>query len=95
MKSLCFIRSQPVAHNILYHWLMLSTYYTGRLEARLKSGEFLDVEVLKADIDTIILDNTEGGINLEDATDFDDEVGENGEIDIGEIVAQYLSLEIF
>ena len=95
MKLLCFIRLQLILDNIVYHSLMLSTYHTGRLEARLKSGEFLDVEVLKADVDTLILDNTEGGINLEDATDFDDEVGENGEIDIGEIVAQYLSLEIF
>ena len=70
-------------------------YQIGRLEARLKSGEYLDVEVLKADIDTVILDNTEDKISLEDATDFDDEVGEDGEIDIGEIVAQYFSMEVF
>ena len=70
-------------------------YHIGRLEARLKSGEYLDVEVLKADIDTVILDNTEDKISLEDATDFDDEVGEDGEIDIGEIVAQYFSMEVF
>ena len=70
-------------------------YHIGRLEARLRSGEYLDVEVLKADIDTVILDNTEDKISLEDATDFDDEVGEDGEIDIGEIVAQYFSMEVF
>ena len=69
-------------------------YHIGRLEARLRSGEYLDVEVLKADIDTVILDNTEDKISLEDATDFDDEVGEDGEIDIGEIVAQYFSMEV-
>ena len=69
--------------------------WAGCLEARLKSGEFLDVEVLKADIDTAILDNVDGSISFEDATDFDDEVGANGEIDIGEVVAQYLSLEAF
>ena len=67
----------------------------GKLVARLKSGEYLNEEVLEADIDTVILDNTDDSITFQEATEFDDEVGENGEIDIGEIVAQYLSMEVF
>ena len=67
----------------------------GKLEARLKSGEYLNEEVLKAGIDTVILDNADDSITFLEATEFDDEVGENGQVDIGEIVAQYLSMEVF
>jgi len=68
----------------------------GKLEARIKSGEFMDPDVISSDFDTLILDDSSGtaGMALEDALDYDDEVV-NGEIDLGEIVAQYLSLEQF
>jgi hypothetical protein len=68
----------------------------GELEAHVKAGELLDADVIKSEFDTILLDNTNGaGISIEDATDYDEEVGPNGEIDVGEIASQYLSLEIF
>ena len=35
------------------------------------------------------------GVTIEEATDFDDEVDSNGDIDLGEIAAQYLSLEYY
>lgn len=68
----------------------------GKLEARIKAGEFLDPEVIISDFDTVVLDDSSGtaGMSLEDALDYDDEVV-NGEIDLGEIVTQYLSLEQF
>ena len=56
----------------------------------------MDPDVISSDFDTLILDDSSGtaGMALEDALDYDDEVV-NGEIDLGEIVAQYLSLEQF
>ena len=75
----------------------MSITVTGTLEARIKAGEFLDAETIVCDFDTLILDNQEGkgGMSIEDATDFDEEVGADGSIDIGEIVAQYLCMELF
>ena len=35
------------------------------------------------------------GVSFEEATDYDDQVNENGDIDIGEIASQYLCLELF
>ena len=32
---------------------------------------------------------------FEEAMDYDDEIGTDGDIDIGEIASQYLSLELF
>jgi hypothetical protein len=34
-------------------------------------------------------------LNLDDEMDYDDEVDTNGNIDIGEIAAQYLALELY
>lgn len=34
-------------------------------------------------------------LNLDDEMDYDDEVDGNGNIDIGEIAAQYLALELY
>lgn len=35
------------------------------------------------------------GISFDEEMDFDDEVDKNGNIDLGEIAAQYLCLEMF
>ena len=75
----------------------VSITVTGNLEAHIKSGEYLDPEIIISDFDTLILDTSTGnaGISIEEATDYDDEVSPTGEIDVGEIVSQYLSLELF
>lgn len=44
---------------------------------------------------TTALNNTYTGVSFDTDMDYDDEVDSNGDIDIGEIAAQYLSLEIF
>lgn len=69
----------------------------GKLEARIKSGEYLEIESVTSDFETSILDNSmkNAGVTIEEATDFDDEVDSNGDIDLGEIAAQYLSLEYY
>ncbi|KAJ1438515.1 hypothetical protein B484DRAFT_392269 [Ochromonadaceae sp. CCMP2298] len=72
-----------------------SVLVVGSIEAHVKSGEMMDVEVLRSDFDTLLLNNEGGDLNIEDETDFDDEVGPGGEIDIGEIAAQYLALEMY
>jgi hypothetical protein len=68
----------------------------GVFEAHIKDGEELDAFVVNSEFDTLILDGaTANKISFEENTDYDDEVGENGELDIGEITAQYLSMELF
>jgi hypothetical protein len=52
------------------------------------------IERIKSSFDTLILDRSDNGLSIEEATEYDDQVGEGGEIDIGEIASQYLSLEI-
>ena len=56
-------------------------------------------QTIESDFDTLLLDNLsdssiESRISIEDATDYDEEIGPNGEIDIGEIASQYLSMEL-
>jgi hypothetical protein len=36
-----------------------------------------------------------GGASFDEEMDYDDEVDKNGNIDLGEIASQYLSLELF
>ena len=69
----------------------------GVLEAHVKYSDFIsEHEVITADFETLILDSiTSANLNFEEATEYDDEVGPNGDIDIGEISAQYLALELF
>lgn len=79
----------------------VSIFVAGALEAHIgiQAGEFSDTQVLTGDFETILLNNYNAGsdmqINLDDATDFDDEVGPNGDIDIGEIASQYFALEMY
>ena len=68
----------------------------GVLAAQIKDGEELDPYDVNCDFDTLVLDNSSGaGISFEEATDYDDEIGPSGDLDIGEITAQYLSMELF
>ena len=70
---------------------------TGTIAATVYNGDIFPADYVVGEFDTIILDNSSisDKISIEDAVDYDDEVGANGDIDIGEIAAQYLSLEVF
>lgn len=69
----------------------------GTLEAHMKGGDIMPLEVITSEFDTMILDNTGAstGVSLDEAMDYDEEVDKDGNIDLGEIAAQYLSLELF
>lgn len=71
----------------------------GTIEARITASTLLPPQEVQADFDTLVLDNLSSGkvsgLTFEDATDYDEEIGSNGDIDIGEIAAQYFSLELF
>ena len=61
-----------------------------------------DFEVIQANFNTILLNQFDQPVTdksirlrLEDETIYDDEVSDNGNIDIGEISAQYLGMEIY
>lgn len=76
-----------------------SIQVTGTFEAHLKIAELVDPEVIREDFDTLLLDNSGAmpgseSLSFEDNMDFDDEIGSDGAIDIGEIAAQYFSLEM-
>ena len=67
----------------------------GVFEAHLKVAELVEAEVIKEEFETLLLDNSDGGdVSFDDNMDYDDEVGSDGSIDIGEIAAQYFSLEM-
>ena len=74
-----------------------SIIVTGDIEAHIKGGELMEPEVLEGDFETLLLDNTGSlnGVSFDEAMDYDDEVDKDGNIDLGEIAAQYLSLELF
>ena len=60
----------------------------------------MPVEIIKSDFDTLLLDNSGpsaalGANDINELLDYDDEIGSDGNIDLGEISAQYLSLELF
>lgn len=69
----------------------------GKLEAHIQAGEFNDIEILTAEFDTLVLNNygAAEAIDLDEAADYDDEVSPTGDIDIGEVAAQYLALELY
>ena len=75
-----------------------SILVSGKYEAHISYGEHLGSIHICNNFETKVLHNM-GGMNgvhvsFEEATDFDDEVEENGNLDIGEISAQYLSFEL-
>jgi hypothetical protein len=51
-----------------------SVFVVGSIEAHIKSGELMEVEVIRADFDTLLLNNERSEFNIEDEVDFDDEV---------------------
>ena len=55
-----------------------------------KLNKFLD-----AFPDSLFYNNIFTGVSFDEEMDYDDEVDKNGNIDLGEIAAQYLSLEMF
>lgn len=70
---------------------------TGQFEGRVNYGKLSSVDSITGEFETLLLNNAEGsgsGMRLDDAEDYDDEVGAGGNIDIGEISAQYFSLEL-
>jgi len=73
----------------------------GNIEAIITAGRSstalqLAPEKIEGDFSTLLLDNASAKtpIDFDSATDYDGEIGQDGVIDIGEIAAQYLSLEI-
>ena len=52
-------------------------------------------EFLNASPNSLLYNNNSTGISFDEEMDYDDEVDKNGNIDLGEIAAQYLSLEMF
>lgn len=71
----------------------------GSIEAHISAGSksILPPQEIFSSFETLVLDTISGtgGMSFDDATDYDDEVAANGDIDIGEIAAQYFSLELF
>lgn len=67
----------------------------GVLAARVRDGLELEPFAVDVEFDTLILDNAGAGeLSFEEATEYDDEIGEGGVLDIGEIAAQYLGMEL-
>ena len=52
-------------------------------------------EFLNASLNSLLYNNNSTGISFDEEMDYDDEVDKNGNIDLGEIASQYLSLEMF
>lgn len=83
----------------------LTIVVEGSIEAIITAGKAsaalselqLAPEKIVGDFTTLLLDNssTKTPVDFDSATDYDDEINEDGVIDIGEIAAQYLSLELF
>lgn len=76
-----------------------SIQVTGTFEAHMKVAELVEPEILIEEFDTLLLDNSGAmpgteSLSFEDNMDYDDEIGTDGSIDIGEIAAQYFSLEM-
>lgn len=76
----------------------VSLLIEGELEAHIKDGAELPPVVITTDFDTLVLDKGGGGsieVSFEENMDYDDEVSGDGSIDIGEVAAQYLGMEIY
>jgi hypothetical protein len=71
-------------------------YVEGSISAEIGAGsELLPTTTINTSFDSNMLINMDSSMSFEDATEYDDEVGENGDIDIGEIAAQYFVIEMF
>ena len=68
----------------------------GDFHVEIGSGsDLLPTTNVDGKFDTNLLINVDGSLSFDDATDYDDEVDETGNIDIGEIAAQYFGIEMF
>ena len=73
----------------------------GTIEAQITAAsQLLPPQEISGSFETLVLDTVSSGaakdaMSFEDATDYDEEIAANGDIDIGEISAQYFSLEVF
>ena len=74
----------------------MGLYIEGSISAEIGAGsELLPTTTIDTSFDTNMLINMDSSMSFEDATEYDDEVGENGDIDMGEIAAQYFVIEMF
>jgi len=71
----------------------------GTIEAHIQAAASLPPQELVGTFDTLVLDTVSSGaagsMSFDDATDYDEEIQKNGDLDIGEIAAQYFYLELF
>ena len=58
-------------------------------------SDLLPTTDIQGQFDTNLLINVDGSLSFDEAIDYDDEVDESGDIDIGEIAAQYFGIEMF
>ncbi len=74
-----------------------SIIVNGNYSAGVKLSDLSKANLINGFFETVLLDNSISTVKIkyEDAKDYDDQVGSNGDIDIGEISSQYLGLEIF
>lgn len=84
------------ANVTIYRESQTAVLVSGSLEARVPLPVSHEPQALNAQFDTKLLFAGLGpeALRIEDAVDYDDEVKSNGDIDVGEIAAQYLSLEL-
>lgn len=73
----------------------------GTIEAHITAAtQLLPPQEIFGSFETLVLDTVSSGaakesMSFEEATDYDEEIAPNGDIDIGEIAAQYFALEVF
>lgn len=71
-------------------------YVEGEFTVEIGSGsELLPTTEITSTFETNVLINVDGSLSFEEATDYDDEVDESGDIDLGEISAQYFGIEMY
>ena len=58
-------------------------------------SDLLPTTDIRGHFDTNLLINVDGSLSFDEATDYDDEVDESGNVDLGEIAAQYFGIEMF
>ncbi len=84
------------ANVTMYRDSFTSVTVSGTLEAHMPLPLRAEPDVIRADFDTKLVwgGGGAGAPRIDDAADYDDEVAPGGDVDIGEIAAQYLSLEL-
>ena len=68
----------------------------GEFAVEIGSGsDLLPTTEIASTFETNLLLNLDGSMSFEEATDYDDEVDTSGDIDLGEIAAQYFGIEMY